>query len=229
MKKHSEADIAAALVAHLEDAGHDVYQEVEYRGAIIDIVSVTGPEVWAIETKLTWSLDLLTQCVERKNLVHRVFAAVPVSKTDHSRLFAELGIGSYVVSMGGRYGGYGDSAPYVEMRHRPSRTTPRSFASWPRELKARLGPGYKTHAKAGSPNGAGRWTPFRETCERVAYEVKKNPGITLKELIDGMNHHYTSAASARSSIRKWIELKKVPGVEGRVEEGKLRLYPSAPA
>lgn len=42
-----------------------------------------------------------------------------------------------------------------------------------------------------------------------------------------MNHHYTSAASARSSIRKWVELKKVPGVEGRVEGGKLHLYPPA--
>lgn len=224
MKKHSEADLAAALVAHLEDAGHDVYQEVEYRGAIIDIVSVTGPEVWAIETKLTWSLDLLTQCVARKNLVHRVFAAVPASRTDHSRLFAELGIGSYVVSMSGRYGSGG--GPYVKMKHRPDRTTPRSFASWPRELKARLGPGYKTHAKAGSPNGAGRWTPFRETCERLAYTVRQQPGITVKEAMTEIDHHYSSLQAARSSMVKWIEAGKVPGVRLDREGKLLRLFPS---
>lgn len=218
--KPSEQAIAALVVTWLEDAGHDVYQEVEYRGAIIDIVVLVGPgkEVWVVETKTRWSLELLTQCVERRAMAHRVFAGVPYSRVDHSQLFRQLGVGSLIV----RPDAYDEK---VRCTHFPSRTTSRT-RDWPRELRARLGPGYKTHAKAGSPNGAGRWTPFRETCERLAYAAQAQPGITLKDAIAGMTHHYSSAAAARSSIRKWVELGKVPGVRLDRKEKLLRLFPS---
>lgn len=218
--KPSEAEIAAVVVAWLESCGHDVYQEVECVGGVADIVALTANrELWCIETKTGWSLDLLEQCVSRRRVFHRVFAAVPPSRSNHANLFEQLGIGALRVRADG-------DPTYVDNDWTlPPRASP--DARYAKLLRDALDQGHKTHAKAGSPSGTGRWTPWRRTVEGLARLVAEKPGSTMKEAINGLAHHYSSPAAARSSLAKWIEGGKVPGVVGKVEAGKLRLYPAA--
>jgi hypothetical protein len=222
--KPTEAEVAALVVAYLESCGHDVYQEVAVRGGVADIVCLVGRgrEVWDVEVKTGWSLDLLEQCVERRHVAHRVFAAVPWSRSSHAHTFRQLGIGTLIVHPD-------NSLPRVDLRDDwlPPRTSPHPLFA--REVRERLCEGHKTHAKAGAPGAAGRYSPWRQTCDGVARAVREKHGATLKEVIESVKHHYASPASARSSIAHWVGRGKVPGVEIRFEGGKYRLYPKEAA
>lgn len=203
----SEADLAAVVVRWLEALGADVYQEVECAGGVADIVAKVRAELWIVETKVSWSLALIRQAMERRRNAHRVFIAAPTSRNMHdcARVCGELGIGVLDVYVGSEeYSSVREVAPSLRWNRRPV------------ALAALLQPEHKTHARAGT-NG-GRWTPFRSTCEQVARAVARSPGITLKELVDNVEHHYASPSSARGSIAHWILKGKIAGV--RLEPGR---------
>lgn len=96
----------------------------------------------------------------------------------------------------------------------------------PTELLARLAPEHKTHAKAGSVGAGGRWTPYLNTIEQLRHTVRREPGISLKSAIAEIKHHYSSPACARSSLAKWIEAGKVPGVRLDTSAKPAALYPT---
>lgn len=214
--KIDEAQLAAEAVAYLESCGHDVYQEVPARrassGGIIDIVALVGKarETWAVETKTSLSLGLLVQCRDRRRVAHRVFAAAPSCSRDVADLAAALGIGVMTIRNG---------VHVLAMAPKVS-----SDPRYGRALRDRCQPGHKTHAAAGT-NGGGRYTPFRDTCDQLAAVVREVPGISLRDAIDQIRHHYGSVATARATLPKWIEAGKVPGVEVRRVGRLLHLHP----
>jgi hypothetical protein len=213
----SEAELAAVVVAWLEALGADVYEEVGCAGGVADIVAKRGPELTIIETKLSWSLALVLQAMERRRSAHRVCIAAPHSRNtrDVRFLCREIGIGVLEVYIGS------------DVTWDPPRVdeleTSRRWNSRPVALAARLRPEHKTHAKAGTVGG-GRWTPFRATCEQIAWAVHSTPGITLKALVDAVKHHYKTPSSARGSIAHWIGAGKVPGV--RLDPVDGLVYPA---
>jgi hypothetical protein len=79
---HTEADLAAVVVAWLQDSGAAVYQEVEVAGGVADIVARVGPELWIIETKLHLSLALLVQA-------YSPVAAVLADPSSRAKLLAQ--------------------------------------------------------------------------------------------------------------------------------------------
>jgi hypothetical protein len=81
-----------------------------------------------------------------------------------------------------------------------------------KRLISTLEPEHKTAAKAGEAGG-GHWTPFKRTCKHALGLVKKNGPMTLKELMDGIDHHYASHASARSTFLRQINEGFVPGLK----------------
>lgn len=207
----TEQEVAALVVAWLESSGLDVYQEVAVSGGVADIVATRGAEVWIVEVKTGWSLDVLQQCLDRKRICHRVFAAVPSARgwSERAALASALGIGAIRVT--------GES---VELRSMPPRLTSRRL-----DISKRLCPEHKTHAKAGAVGAGGRWTPWRRTCEAVRDFVTAHPGSTLKAVIGGIEHHYASASSAKGSIATWARRGVIPGV--RLDEGPpLSLWPT---
>lgn len=222
-REASEAAVAAIVVAHLERSGHDVYQEVALSragGAIADIVSKLGAEIWIVEVKTSLSLALVIQAMDRRRAAHRVVIAAPYSRNanDVGTLCAELGIGLWLVRGEPSW----RDQSFVEERVDSARHARGRVA-----LAARLAPQHKTHAQAGAPGAAGRWTPWLNTCEQLVAVVRANPGITLKAAIDSVNHHYSSKASARGSLAKWISTGKVPGIA--ISDGVLRLSPTTAA
>lgn len=210
----TEEQLAERVVAYLESCGHDVYQEVECVSGVADIVALVGPgrELWIVECKTSWSWALLEQCLDRKRSAARVFAAAPAPYR-HGRVFADLGIGAILV----------DSERVMHHGDLPARVSadPRHGQA----LRRKLREGHKTHAKAGSQGGGGRYTPFVATCDELRKVVRATPGITLKAAVEETRHHYSSHATARASLAKWIEKGIVPGVRADVADG-LRLFPT---
>lgn len=223
----SEQQVAEVVVAYLEALGADVYQEVACAGGVADIVARVQAELWIVEVKTSLSLALLLQAMERRREAHRVFVAAPYSRTfnDTGVICDELGIGLLDV----RVSEHTRKGCTCERCYDPSHlrvaVDARRWNTRPVRLAAQLKPEHKTHAKAGAVGGGGRWTPFRGTCEELARIAKAEPGITLREAIEKIRHHYRTPASARSSIAHWLERRKVPGVVLRRTDTP-RLYPS---
>lgn len=226
----TEQQVAELVVAYLEHTGADVYQEVEVSGGVADIVARVRAELWIVEVKTSLSLALIAQGMERRRLAHRVYLAAPHTKNlrDVGPIVEALGIGLLEVTPGdagwetSRYD-YGQPRVRVAIESR-------RWNSRPVDLATRLRPEHKTHAKAGAIGAGGRWTPFRETCSLLARLVERQPGITLKEAIDTIKHHYSSKSSARTHLADFIQRGIVEGVELRRSHethGALHLYPKA--
>lgn len=223
--KATEQDVAEVVVAWLEALGADVYQEVEVSGGVADIVARVQAEIWIVEVKTSLSLALIAQAMERRRLAHRVIVAAPYTRSlrEVMPILNELGIGVLEVRLGESQYGY-TIDPTVYERSRSRRWNTR-----PVELAKQLRPEHKTHAKAGAIGAGGRWTPFRDTCEKLARVVRAEPGITLKAAVAKVDHHYASSRSAVAHLPRWIEAGKVEGV--RIERthgthGPLILQPA---
>jgi len=222
--KPSEQSVAAKVVAYLESCGHDVYQEVTLRtqGAVADIVAIAGPEIWIVEVKVSWSLDLLQQCIDRKTFAHRVFAAVPSCRGWRERAVVAhaLGFGTIQIVDLAEHETWAEGTRLVGPM--PPRLTSQRLP-----LRDKLCEGHKTHAKAGV-QGGNRYTPWRRTCEALVAVARQSPGLTIREAVVAIkNGHYASPASARSSLLQWATSGKIPGL--RVDrDGKVfRLYADA--
>lgn len=215
----TEMQLAEAVVAWLEDLKWEVYQEIQihYGGEIADIVAVQGPVVWVIETKKTFSLNLIGQCDRWTRYAHYVSAAIPVRKFSVGGNFGytvceKFGIGLMEVPEPD-----GWSRINELLKPKLRRT------AMAKEITSCLTEEHKTFAKAGNPDGR-RLTPFQITCQRVAKKVKANPGISLKDLIEGLDHHYASSQSARSSISTWVQAGMIEGIKVERDGRFLRFY-----
>ncbi len=222
----SETDLADVLVPWLKERSWEVYQEVQVHRSSgrADIVATQGPLVWVIELKQSFSLSVLDQACYWRHNAHYVSVAVPpVSRRScahASELCKSLRLGllelrklehyeiRWAQSVSERV------APYFNRRAQ-SKTVRDSLCDE-----------QKDWAKAGNADGK-FWTPFQGTCKALADYVAKNPGQTMKEVIDQIDHHYSSDAGARAHLAKYIDRGIVAQVLiRRDEKGKLRLYPA---
>jgi hypothetical protein len=220
-----EIDLAAAVVRHLQDLHWDVHQEVggPY-GARADIVAVQGPLLYVVETKTTLGLAVIGQAYHWLARAHYVSVAVPWGRRVSpdrqcaERILGEWGIGLLIVSLSELYDG---SRVHEEVAPRLWRRIPRDGTDRLREF---LNDGTRTYAQAGNAEGK-FWSPFKETVRQVQQAVHHRPGITTRELIDSIRHHYSTDRTARSVLLRWLWLGKIPGVRG-VGERPVRWFPT---
>ncbi len=252
MTKVGEADVAAAVVAHLERGGFDVYQEVGVTRGVADIVVITNDESWIVEVKTAWSLDLLEQCLFRTVNAHRVYAAVPDGNAwdERSHLFRRVGIGSFRVTMPGtekwrvcaktKYTAKEQRAPVAGcgcwicvMPVEPAKVSPGQGSPLhrpERDVREWCRPEHKTHAKAGVKNGAGvyHWTDFRATCERLRAHVDLHPqGIVALDAVKAIDHHYADHKSARAHLVSLAGEGVVDGVRTAKVGGLWWFFPAS--
>jgi hypothetical protein len=241
-----ETEVAAAVVAWLEEAGWDVYQEVQVKrfGRVADIVAVMDRRIWIIECKTSLSIAVIGQAYEWQESVHWVSVAVPVMAKRKggypirgqrprfvNRVLRDYGIGLIKVERKKSFGQVPAAlecheAIHPEMRRSPGKQGLRFMARDIRALRDGLCEEQKTFAKAGNADGD-RWTPWKQTCRSVSRAVAKKPGICIAELIRDEGHfHYASSSSARSALSHWLREGKVPGVRVVREGRKLALYPA---
>lgn len=198
----AETELAARVIAWLEAQHWEVYQEVRpgLRGDAADIVAVRRPLLWVIECKCSFSLDVIAQAHRWKALLRSV--AVPRSRlktkssmNKRNRAFAldvcrQFQIGVLEVGKAG--------IVYETVRA----PILRQYRESSRRIEKRLSPVHKTFLPAGTQSGA-RWTPYRETMDRVKLIVGNQPGCTLREIMQRLkNHHYHTDATARSAVAR---------------------------
>lgn len=215
----SEQAMGPPLIGWLEAQGWDVFQEVMEGagGGVCDIVARRGPLTWAIEMKTSMKLDLIGQALCWRWKANLVSVAVPYRQVGYAkRILTDYGIGLLLVS-DPAHESYGEGPIREAIPAALCRTRAKT-------LRDALRPEQKVFAAAGS-TGSGHFTPFKATCLEVQRVVATSPGLTVKELIDQIKHHYQTKASARSSLFKWIDSGHIKGVELRHEGRCARVYP----
>lgn len=209
----SEAELAAAVVGYFRDLKWDVHQEVVDVSHRADIVAVQGQLVAVVETKKSLTFDVIAQASRWLDRAHHVFVAVPYAKWSDGRCLAfrvceERGIGVLLCQQGypGAASVKEERAPQLNRRIRPG-------------LRDKLRAEHKDSLAAGSAGG-GYYTAFKGTCNALLRAARAKPGSTLKDLIESIEHHYSTPSSARTHLARWIENGGIQGLrlerDGRV-------------
>lgn len=184
-----------------------MFQEVTGAGGRADIVARQGSIVWVIETKTTFGLPVIEQAKRWSLHAHLVSVGTPSYPGEFGQEVCRLfGVG--IISSGRTYSD--GSGTKEVLRPRLNRK--------PWKLP-RLCEEHKTYAEAGT-NGGGYFTPFRRTMRIVEEEVRRTPGITIKELVKRVDHHYCSDSTARQCLAKWLMSGEIPGYGVQYEKGK---------
>jgi hypothetical protein len=216
MKKLSEAEFAKHIIEYLEGLNWDIYQEVQTNLSMkcADIVAAQGYLTWIIECKTSCSLQVLEQAWRWKTLgiSNYVSIAVPKAPRIVIKICKMIGIGILTY------------LPDQLYRMELEILKPSIIRKSSKKLRKQLKPEHKHFAKAGNADGK-RWTPFKSTCLDVLRVVKNNPGISLKDLVTKINHHYANNNSAKQCLSLWIDKGIVPGVEKRIDGKYISIYP----
>lgn len=185
-------------------------------------MAVRGPILWAIETKTSLSFEVVAQARRWRHYAHLASVCVPATRRNSRDLGREFALrvceaeGVGVLTFDPQRGE--SERIRVDVGPRPVR---RPLTE---RLRAALHQEQKTAAPAGSNRG-GYWTPWQRTCREIVARVKGQPGITIAALLEGLEHHYASHASARGSILKWAEGGRIKGVRVSRADGKPRFFP----
>ena len=220
LKQVTEQTLAQGVVCWLRDQDWIVYQEVQgcISGCRADIVAKRGPLLWIIEVKRAMGLALLDQAVGWLGMAHHVSVAYATGCLGRTvtLMLRTTGIGAIRVGTEWEKPTVVETwAPRLQRRIREN-----NIGRWVVESQQNFAP-------AGNADSL-YWSPFRETCRKVAAYVADHPGCTVKQMIDAVRHHYESSKTARSAMAHWIKTGKVRGVEARLEGPKLRLYANSP-
>jgi len=220
-KFKSETKLAEVIIQYLKEMGWEVYQEVQISsyGKIADIVARQGNLIWILECKLSLSLTLIGQAKNWLRYGHYVSIVTPTKRSSTSYYIAEdilehYGIGHFQVS---NYG-YNEELS-ISQRISP-KLNRKAMANY---IVRYLTDKQKSWAKAGNSYGL-RYTPFQDTKDQLIRVVKDNPGITMKEIIKDINHHYSSDASAKGSLLQWINKGVIKEVRVKRDGKKYRFY-----
>lgn len=220
MAAETEQEFARKISAWLD--GFTVYQEVSYLGRVADFVVDVNGRGWVIECKKSLGLAVLEQADHWIRMgIRQVSIAVPHARNGTQRRFAVkvaswVGCGVLTVHAARVHE---DLAPRIN-RCPPRRRRGKQY----RDILDACCEEHKTYCEAGSANG-GHYTPFKRTCDRILNAVRRKPGMSIKELVESVDHHYASSASARQSIPRWIEADKIGGVRLERDGKFLRVYP----
>lgn len=214
----TEVELCERVVAWLKVQHWDVYQEVSlgYGSRRADIVAVMGPTVWIVEAKLGASIALIDQALAWRGYAHLISIVTRKYKRPPRNalhwICKNSGIGWISID---------EKDGDVRIEYRPRFVRDARMVD---HLRGKLNDRQKNAAAAGSQAG-GYWTPFSETCREVLSRVREKPGITMKELMDGLKHHYSTDASARSCLALNAREGLVKGVRVEREGRMIRFYP----
>lgn len=213
MSRISEKELALHVIDWLIADGWEVFQEVQCNvyGRRADIYARRNGITCAIETKTTFNFKVIEQARDWTNRAHYAYVAVPFGRDMRfpADICKSLGIGVITVNT---------RQPSAEFR-----VTVYSPASLHRRATLpELYEEQKTWASAGS-KGEKYYTPFKATVDRLTRLVVQQPGVTMRDAIRQIQHHYASDKSAIGALVQWIRAGKVKGL--RVDGRPLRLYP----
>ena len=205
-----EVELAKYIIESLTEAGYDIYQEVAVSGGVVDIVVKGHNFYWAIETKTSFSFDVLAQAC--RNVRYFNFSSIGIPgahQWSKGRNFARnvamtYGIGIFEVNR--------QNIVYEVQKARFNRKASTDNICLLDE--------HKYFAKAGNAEGK-YFTPFQDSKRNLIKYIQFHNGCSLKNAMDAVRHHYSSLSSATNSMRQWINTGVIK--ELYIENGKVYL------
>lgn len=208
-KFESEAELASVVRRRMECIGWTAYAEVqvEQGDKRADLVFEAGRRVMIVETKLSLSIEVVSQAVRWLGKAHYVVIAVPAPKGRSSERIAFVvdylrskGIGLWWLEPGeecqlGSGDIYDASRLDVVVPERLHR-----WADWKAQKLRRVLVDEMREAQAGRQTGGVASTPFKRTCLALRKFVERYPGTPFISAMGHIQHHYSSVRSARSNI-----------------------------
>lgn len=213
MKFETEVQLCQQFVAAHPRAEH-LYFEVYMPTGRCDIVHKENTVITIYEAKLRLSIDLLEQCINRREYAHFVYAVVPSYKR-HSfleKLFTDYGIG-VLTFWENRYAEPGDriyrNIPTVRELKRPKlNRTPKTFKLY-EENKKEI---------PGSQNAG--ITPF-SIMVRVIKDYLLKKGKSPVDDVFKSQEYYGTLKQFKTNIYQWTRTGVIKGV--KMERGELSL------
>jgi len=176
----------------LKDQKLDVWQDVKlskYICPIHDIIAVRDNITWCIECKLAFNLKVIEQVYNSRTIFKSI--AVPRMHNFGKRVCNKFGIG--IITVDGKYGSiHNYCGNLFRENYKESKNIRELLSAIPQEF-----------SEAGSKGGY--WSPYKETMKNVRSYIMQHHGCKLKDIMDSLKHHYASAASARTCVKKNLE------------------------
>ena len=206
--KNKEYDLYEPVKKYFEAKGFSVYGEV--KGC--DLIARLGDELIAVELKLSVSLKLIFQAMERKKSAPLVYVAVPRPKSAKSKhyknsieLLKSLGIGMLVVAL--------DSPlKTVEPVLHPEFGKP-SSAVKSRAIKKEIDGRSADYNKGGSTRQK-IITAYRERSVKIAVLMDKHGEVSAKMLVNEYGEEKSIGSILGKNFYGWFE---------RIDKGIYRL------
>lgn len=203
----TEAEYASRFIESVSP-DWEIFQEVVTGVGITDIVLRSGQILWAIEVKKSMSLTLIDQAIENTRYYHYSSVVVPKPKKTDARGFLRAqkilqqhGLGMFTI----------EEYPYSTHVTISEMIRPKLYRS-ALAKKVTLVDQQKTGIGAGS-KGGGYWTVFANTKELFIEYVRKHPGCSYKTAVENIQHHYSSASTARSCLGQYVRNGVISEVE----------------
>jgi hypothetical protein len=199
-----ETELAQKFVEYYQE--FDLYFEVDYFRSI-DIVVLHGNISMAIEVKSTFNFKVLEQSIENSKHFNYSYIAVPIFNewSFQKKLCRDYGVGLLCYE----HNEYDIITEEVKPKfNRHTNNT---------KLKGVLNDRHKQSLPGSKSGDSTKITAFQVTVENAVRYVMRHPGCTLKEMIDGIYHHYTNSTLASRNLYQWIhngvidELILMPG------------------
>jgi len=208
-----ETELAVPVINFLSDAGHEIYQEVKTPWGVVDIVAKCGQILWSVEVKTTCNLAVLGQALQNKFCFHYSSIAVPQKRRGGKSRIAvnqfcrQNGLGIISISTG-----YQGLSVTETQGARFQRRVLSKYVHLFEEQK---------HWAAAGTNTGKAYSPFQHTKQKLIQFVEKNPGCSMREVMESIEHHYNKISTAMSCTRQWIYAGVISEI--RIKDGKLFL------
>lgn len=212
----SESILASKVVQFMRDHCYECYFEVEGPGGRADIIGKSGRILHVVETKMSFNFKVIEQALNWRRYAHFVSVAVRKPKTRNSILyswamrdFVQLhGIGVITVKQG-----LGDCSIGFEIQPKLHRRV--------MDDRIHLFPEQMEWKQPGEVGG-GYFTAFASTKKRLLEYIHRNPGCTMREIMENVPHHYSTDRSAKSSLHQYMVKGVIEGV--RVEGSPAKYF-----
>lgn len=206
----TEAELAGYVVKYFSNLGYSVYKEVTDKYKRAGIVAVKDDTTTIIEVKKRFNFEVISQSMYWRNRANYIYIAVPnFSKKRWGAISG--GIISYLTHMNiGLLTIKKDGIVLNKFSTLPCNKLINPIQKFLMEEQ-------KTFVKAGTNHKY--WTAFKRTDKQILAFLRDRPQSTIDEIIDNVQHHYSTRFSAKACIRKAFE-KGWINVEETIFENK---------
>jgi len=205
-----ETELAKYFIEYL--SCYDLYFEVGALSGCVDIVAVNNKIMMAYEVKTSFNFKVIEQAIGNKLAFHYSYVCVPYHKDNYFqiKICQDYGIGVLVFNQ------YGMRNHHWEITEKvPPRFNRKAITKHNRLHE------YQKRSIAGCASSGDRITPFKITVENMLRYVRLHPGCSMKEMMSGISHHYSSDKAAASTAAQWLRNGVIKGIE--IKDRKLYL------